>query len=77
LEFDIRRGDDRDVAAIDLDLTTHTLRSTLKLDSDSGRDLKVTDYQNQHSFQWCDLENLQNQNQLGHFKDRFHKFTIF
>lgn len=32
-EYDIRVGDDRDNAAIDLNLKTHTLRSSLKLDS--------------------------------------------
>lgn len=32
-EFDIRVGNDRDVPAVDLKLTTHTLRSTLKLDA--------------------------------------------
>lgn len=40
-EFDIRRGNDRNVAAIDLELTTHTIKSTLKLDSDLERTFKI------------------------------------
>ncbi len=40
-EFDLRRGDDRNVAAIDLELTTHTFKSTLKLDTNLDQILKV------------------------------------
>ncbi len=40
-EFDVRRGDDRNVAAIDLELTTHTLKSTLELDSSSENTYKI------------------------------------
>ena len=36
LEFDIRVGDDRDKAAIDLNLKTHSIKTTLKLDSNHG-----------------------------------------
>nr|WP_321223809.1 TonB-dependent receptor [uncultured Psychroserpens sp.] len=35
-EYDIRVGDDRDKAAIDLELKTHSLKTSLKLDSDHG-----------------------------------------
>ena len=48
-EFDIRRGEDRDIAAIDLELATHTIKSTLKLDSDSDNTYKfgiLGSYQN-------------------------------
>jgi iron complex outermembrane receptor protein len=41
LEFDIRRGDDRDVASIDLELKTHTLKSTLTLDANANNTYKV------------------------------------
>lgn len=40
-EFDVRRGNDRNVAAIDLELTTHTIKSTLELDSDLERTFKI------------------------------------
>ena len=40
-EFDIRRGDDRDNAAIDLELQSHTFKSTLKLDSNSDNIYKI------------------------------------
>ncbi|QXP58978.1 TonB-dependent receptor [Olleya sp. HaHaR_3_96] len=36
LEYDIRVGDDRDTPAIDLTLKTHTLKTTVKLDSNSN-----------------------------------------
>ncbi|MEQ6122809.1 TonB-dependent receptor [Pseudotenacibaculum sp. MALMAid0570] len=48
-EFDIRVGNDRDKPAIDLELETHTLKSVLKLDSNSGKKYKVgalASYQN-------------------------------
>ena len=35
------RGDDRNVAAIDLELTTYTFKSTLKLDTNLDQILKV------------------------------------
>ncbi|MDT7832103.1 TonB-dependent receptor [Flavobacteriaceae bacterium S356] len=47
-EFDIRVGDDRDVPAVDLKLTTHTLKSTLKLDAYENSSYKfgiATSYQ--------------------------------
>ncbi len=40
-EFDIRRGDDRNVAAIDLKLQSHTLKSTLQLDSKTATNFKL------------------------------------
>lgn len=48
-EFDIRVGNDRDVPAVDLELTTHTLKSTLKLDAYEYSSYKVgvlLNYQN-------------------------------
>lgn len=47
-EFDIRVGSDRDVPAVDLKLTTHTLKSTLKLDAYESSSYKfgiTTSYQ--------------------------------
>ena len=40
-EFDIRRGDDRNIAAIDLELQSHTLKSTLQLDSKTATNFKL------------------------------------
>ena len=40
-EFDIRRGDDRDIAAVDLQLQSHTFKSTLQLDSKSPNRYKI------------------------------------
>lgn len=48
-EFDIRVGSDRNKAAIDLTLATHTLKSVLKLDANSERKFKIgtlVSYQN-------------------------------
>lgn len=36
LEFDIRVGDDRDKAAVDLELKTHTLKANLKIDNNTN-----------------------------------------
>lgn len=41
LEFDIRVGDDRDKAAIDLTLKTHNIKTTLKLDSNHGNTYEI------------------------------------
>jgi iron complex outermembrane receptor protein len=49
LEFDIRVGDDRDKAAIDLNLKTHSVKTTLKLDSNHGNTYEIgasANYQN-------------------------------
>ena len=40
-EFDIRVGDDRNTPAIDLQLQSHTFKSTLKLDSNSNNAYKI------------------------------------
>tara|TARA_R110000787_G_scaffold88545_3_gene187893 strand:+ start:970 stop:2427 length:1458 start_codon:yes stop_codon:yes gene_type:complete len=40
-EFDIRVGDDRNTPAIDLQLQSHTFKSTLKLDSSSNNTYKI------------------------------------
>ncbi len=51
-EFDIRRGDDRDIAAIDLQLQSHTFKSTLKFDSNSVTNYKLgvlAGYQNNYA----------------------------
>ncbi len=40
-EYDVRVGDDRDVPAIDLELTTHTLTTDFKWDSKSNYNIRV------------------------------------
>lgn len=40
-EFDVRVGNDRNKAAIDLKLETHSLKSTLNLDTDSNNQYKI------------------------------------
>ncbi len=40
-EYDIRVGDDADKASLDLQLTTHSVLSNLKLDAKQGLDVKV------------------------------------
>ncbi|EDP70665.1 hypothetical protein FBALC1_07898 [Flavobacteriales bacterium ALC-1] len=49
LEFDIRRGERRNIAAVDLKLQTHTLLADMKLDTNLDRKINVgimTRYQN-------------------------------
>ncbi|WP_040278581.1 TonB-dependent receptor [Psychroserpens damuponensis] len=48
-EYDIRVGDDRDKAAIDLKLKTHSIKTALKLDSNHGNTYEIglsANYQN-------------------------------
>lgn len=40
-EYDIRVGDDADKASLDLQLTTHTLSTDIKLDAKQGYDIKL------------------------------------